>query len=152
MGEREETHMAKKEPWLSLPMPQLSQEVDRLFDELIHRRWGGSSVASTVAWNPELDLYETDTAFVVEVDLPGVHEQDVSVVVEEGNLVLRGQRAFEEVRSGRNFYRRERHEGQFVRRLQLPASADQERIRAEFHDGVLRVTLPKLTQERKAQR
>jgi HSP20 family protein len=151
MGEREETHMANKEPWLSLPMPQLSQEVDRLFDELIHRRWGGSP-GSTVAWNPELDLYEIETAFVVEVDLPGVREQDVSVVVEQGDLVLRGQRTFEEVRSGHNFYRRERHAGQFVRRLQLPASVDRQRIQADFRDGVLRVTLPKLTQERKAQR
>jgi hypothetical protein len=53
--------MAKKESWISLPV-RLSQEVDRLFDELIYRPWGGSRSAEA-EWQPQLDLYETETAF-----------------------------------------------------------------------------------------
>lgn len=135
--------MAKRESWLPLPMQQLSQEVDRLFDELIHRRWGGvRSVAEE--WTPQLDLYETDSAFILEVDLPGVKKQDVAVEVEDGDLVLQGRRAAERVRTGGSFHYHERRSGQFLRRLRLPASVDREQIRAEFRNGVLRVTLPKM--------
>jgi HSP20 family protein len=138
--------MAKKDSWLSLPT-RLSQEVDRLFDELIHRPWG--SLRTTEGWTPELDLYETDTAFIVEADLPGVKEQDVSVEVEDDDLVLRGRRTCERVTTQGNFHCHERREGQFLRRVRLPASVDQDKIRAEFGQGVLRVTLPRTKQERK---
>ena len=134
--------MAKKESWLPLPVQRLSQEVDRLFDELIHRPWGFGRT-SAEEWNPQLDLYEDATAFILEADLPGVREQDVSVTIENGDLVLQGKRSFGRVTTAGNFYCRERRSGQFLRRLRLPASVNQEQIRAEFRDGVLRVTLPK---------
>jgi HSP20 family protein len=138
--------MTKKELWFHLPLRPFSWEVDRLFDELIHRRWG---VGTTMEqWDPQLDLYETDSAFILEADLPGVKKQDVSVELENGDLVLRGRRMVEHVRRGSNFYRRERRSGQFLRRVSLPASVDREQIRAEFRNGVLRVTLPKMQRER----
>ncbi len=143
--------MAKKEEaWLPLPVQQLAQEVDRLFDELIYRPWGVGRTAE--AWNPQLDLYETSDAFILEVDLPGVKKQDVSVTVEAGELVLQGKRSAERIRTAGNFHYRERRSGQFLRRLRLPSSVDQERIRADFRQGVLRVTLPKLARERSTQR
>jgi HSP20 family protein len=135
--------MAKREPWFPLPLPQLSQEVDRLFDELIHRRWKGSR-STTEEWSPQLDLYETDTEFVLEVDLPGVKKQEVSVEVEENYLVLQGRRAAERRRTEGNFHYHERRSGQFLRRLLLPTSVNREQIRAEFRNGVLRVSFPKM--------
>jgi len=140
----------KIDPWLPLPFRQLSQEVDRLFDELIHRPWGARQAVEE--WNPQLDLYETESAFILEADLPGVKKQDVSVAVENGDLVLRGRRSSERTRAESSFHYHERRSGQFFRRLRLPASIDQEHIRAEFRHGVLRVTLPKLSQERSPQR
>ena len=140
--------MAKQESWFSFPL-QFAQEVDRLFDELIHRPWGVSRTVEE--WSPQLDLYETDAAFILEADLPGVKEQDVAVEVEDGDLVLRGKRSLERVRTEGNLYWRERRAGQFVRRLRLPASVDQEQIRVEFRDGVLRVTLPKTRRKGKAE-
>jgi HSP20 family protein len=138
--------MAKKDsPESSLPR-QLSAAVDQLFDQLIHRPWGFYR-SKEEAWNPQLDLYETEDAFILEADLPGVREPDVSVTIENGDLVLQGRRAFERVLTEENFHYHERRSGQFVRRLHLPASVNQERIHAEFHEGVLRVTLPKLSQE-----
>jgi HSP20 family protein len=142
--------MAKKKSELSLPM-QLAHEVDRLFDELIYRPWGFSRTGEE-EWNPQLDLYETDTAFILEADLPGVKEKDVSVAVEDKELVLKGQRVFERVTTDGSFHCSERRAGQFVRRLQLSTSGDPAQIRAEFSDGVLRVTLPKLPHERKVKR
>lgn len=139
--------MAKKESRSSLPAQRLSQEVDRLFEELIHRPWGFSRT-NVEEWSPQLDLYETDAAFILEADLPGVKKQEVSVAVEKGDLVLQGQRSFERVTTAGNFYCRERRAGHFVRRLRLPASVNQEQIRAEFRNGVLQVTLPKLPREK----
>jgi HSP20 family protein len=138
--------MAKKEFRLSLPVPRLSQEVDRLFDELIHRPWAVGHT-SREEWSPELDLYETNTAFILEVDLPGVKQQEVSVTVENGALVLQGRRSFGRGTAEDHFYCRERRAGHFVRRLRLLTLVNQAQIRAEFHKGVLRVTLPKLGEE-----
>ena len=132
--------MAKPELWLSIPGKSLSQEVDRLFDELIYRRWGAPP--ETQEW-PQLDLCETEEAFLLEADLPGVREKDVAVTIEGRDLVLRGQRVVEQTTTRGNFSRHERRTGQFVRRLPLPVSVDQDQIRAEFQDGVLSVTLPK---------
>ena len=139
--------MAKKETWLSLPL-RLSREVDRLFDELIYRPWGSPLHPKSEEWNPELDLYETDDAFVLEVDLPGVKEKEASVGIEDGDLVLRGRRVCERVTEQSSFHRHERREGQFVRRLRLPTPVAQDKIRVVFSDGVLRVTLPKSKRER----
>jgi HSP20 family protein len=138
--------MAKKDtPQSSLPR-QLAEAVDQLFDQLIHRPWGFRRTEED-AWNPQLDLYETEDAFILEADLPGVREPDVSVTIENGELVLQGRRAFERVLTKENFHYHERRSGQFIRRLPLPASVNQERIHAEFHEGVLYVTLPKLPQK-----
>jgi HSP20 family protein len=142
--------MAKKDSWLSLP-GRLSQEVDRLFDELIYRPWGGTC-AGEDEWQPQLDLYETETAFILEADLPGVKETDVSVEVKNEELILEGHRAFARVTTQDCFHCHERRAGRFVRKLRLPASADQTQIRAEFGNGVLRVTLPKLPSERTSAR
>jgi HSP20 family protein len=135
--------MEKK--FLGFPLPtRLSGEVDRLFEELIHRPWRVGRSTKVDAWSPQLDLYETDTAFILEADLPGVKQKDVSVEVENHELVLHGKRVCEHVTTEGNFHRRERQEGEFTRRLRLPASVDQDQIRAEFGNGVLRVSLPKI--------
>ena len=134
--------MPKKDIWPSLPV-QFSQEVDRLFDELIYRPWGSPLRQKSEAWNPELDLYETEETFILEVDLPGVKEKDVTVHVVDGDLVLTGRRVCERVTAQSNFHQHERREGQFLRRLRLPTSIAPDSIQATFHEGVLRVILPK---------
>jgi HSP20 family protein len=141
--------MAEKDPWLPAPFRQLSQEVDRLFEELIHRPWGSGRSVQEPAWTPQLDLYEDAATFVLEADLPGVREQNISVTVQDGDLVLQGQRSFERICNEESFYCRERRSGVFTRRLRLPTSVNQQKIHVEFHDGVLRVILPKIQPERK---
>ncbi len=142
--------MAAQDPWMLLPFHQLPQEVDRLFDELIHRRWGTarSRFALGPAWTPQLDLYEEATAFILEADLPGVKEQDISVTLENDSLVLQGKRHVVREGVNENFHFHERQSGSFFRRLQLPTSVDRDKIHVEFRDGVLLVTLPKIRSER----
>ena len=139
--------MAKKETWLSLLL-RLSQEVDCLFDELIYQPWGSPLRLKSEEWNPELDLYETDDVFILEVDLPGVKEKEFTVAVEDGNLVLRGHRVYEQVTDQWSSHRHKRREGQFVRRIHLPTIVAHDEIHAVFNEGVLRMTLPKSTRER----
>jgi len=142
--------MAKKESQSPFPVQRLSQEVDRLFEEIIHRPWGCDRTSGE-GWNPQLDLYETDTAFILEVDLPGVKKHEISVAVQNGTLVLQGRRSFGRGAAEEHFYCRERRAGHFVRRLRLLVSIDQEQIHVEFHNGVLRVMLPKLAKEKHEQ-
>jgi HSP20 family protein len=133
--------MAKKrnEP-ISFPI-RLSHEVERLFDEIIQRPWGGAREAR--GWNPSVDLYETPDAFVLEVDLPGVNGENVKVEVQNGDLVLQGQRFIDQSHRDEHFHIMERGSGLFVREIKLPESVDKQNIRIEFKDRVLRVVLPK---------
>jgi HSP20 family protein len=137
--------MAKKSNDLvSFPM-RLSQEVERLFDEMIHRPWG--FCREIRGWSPSVDLYETPDAFVLEADVPGVKEEDVTVKVENGDLILQGWRSLEKSHSDGRFHTMERSSGHFMRQMKLPESVEKDAIQAEFRDGVLRVILPKVKQK-----
>ena len=133
--------MAKKhnDP-VSVPI-HVSSEVERLFDEMIHRPWG--TCREIRGWNPSVDLYETGDFFLLEADLPGVKLEDVTVEVENGDLVLRGGRALEQTDTHGHFHTMERSSGHFMRRMKLPESVDATLIKAEFCDGVLHVVIPK---------
>jgi HSP20 family protein len=137
--------MAKKSNDLvSFPM-RLSHEVERLFDEMIHRPWG--FCREIRGWSPSVDLYETPDAFVLEADLPGVKEEDVTVEVENSDLVLQGWRSLEQHHSDDRFHTMERSSGHFTRQVTLPESVEKDAIQAEFRDGVLRVIIPKTKQK-----
>jgi HSP20 family molecular chaperone IbpA len=142
--------MAKKQnDLISFPM-HLPHEVERLFDEMIHRPWG--FCREIRGWNPSVDVYETADAFVLEADLPGVKPEDVKVEAENGDLVLQGWRTIEKSETVGQFHTMERSSGNFLRRIKLPESIDKEAIQAEFHDGVLRVILPKVKEKKKGER
>ena len=137
--------MAKKSNDLvSFPM-RVSQEVERLFDEMIHKPWG--FCREIRGWSPSVDLCETPDAFILEADLPGVKEENVTVNVENGDLVLQGWRSLEKNHSNGRFHTMERSSGQFTRQMKLPESVEVKAIQAEFRDGVLRVILPKTKQK-----
>jgi HSP20 family protein len=138
----------KNNDLISFPM-RLSQEVERLFDEMIHRPWG--FCREIRGWNPSVDLYETDDAFILEADLPGVKDEDIKLEVKNSDIVLQGWRSLEKSRSDGHFHTMERCSGHFLRRIPLPEHINKEAIRAEFHDGVLHVVLPKAKHKGEAQ-
>jgi HSP20 family protein len=134
--------MAKKQNDLMAFPIHVSNEVERLFDEMIHRPWG--FCREIRGWNPSVDLYENGDTFLLEADLPGVKLEDVKVEIENGELVLSGWRALEKTQTHGHFHTMERSSGHFMRRMALPASVDKTAIKAEFCDGVLRVIIPKV--------
>ena len=133
--------MTKKEPKIISYPIHLSTEIERLFDDLIHRPWGVCREAR--GWNPSIDLYENGCCFLLEADLPGVKLEDISVEVADGYIILRGFRSLERTRTEGQFREMERAAGDFLRRIKLPNAVDESQIKAEFCDGVLRVTIAK---------
>jgi HSP20 family protein len=120
---------------------RISPECERLFDEIIDRPWG--ICREIRGWQPSLDLYETDEAFILEADLPGVKSGDVKMEIQDNDLILRGSRSLEARSVEGQFHTMERGAGYFVRRLKLPQPVDNDTVTGEYHNGVLRARLPK---------
>jgi HSP20 family protein len=94
-------------------------------------------------WTPSMDVEETDTEYLVKTDLPDLKKEDVKVAIQDGVLSLEGERKQEKEEKTKKYHRVERSYGTFVRRLSVPADVDQQKVQAEFKDGVLTVHMPK---------
>lgn len=122
----------------------LRREMDHLFDDLIPFSWRrGNGEKLVSSWNPLADLVETDDAFHVKVDLPGMTKQDITVNYQDGRLTISGEREKEAKEKEEGYIRRERIHGTFFKSLTLPADVKEGDIKASFKDGVLHVNLPK---------
>ena len=98
----------------------------------------------TVAdWVPSVDVAEDPEHYLIKVEIPEVKREDVKVGVQDGVLTIQGERKQEKEEKGKKFHRIERSYGSFVRSFTLPDDVDAAQIGAEFHDGILHVTLPK---------
>jgi HSP20 family protein len=123
-------------PWQELE--QLQQRMNQLMTTLL----GTDPFASTGgAWTPLADVTETDDAYVVEIDVPGVQRKDLTVEVAGGELRISGE-LVEKERVGW-LRRRTRHVGRFAYRTWLPGDVDADAISADLADGVLTVRAPK---------
>lgn len=126
---------------------ELESEMDRIFGQRLPaflpiRRYTG---AIGEGWAPSADVFEKDGDIVVKAELPGLSKDAIDVSVEKGALVIKGEREGEEEIDEGNFYRMERFSGSFYRRFPLPQGVDEDRITADYRDGVLEVRIPKPT-------
>lgn len=94
-------------------------------------------------WSPSVDITEDEKEYLITADLPQIPKEDVKVVVENGSLIIRGERKRETEHKDRKVHRIERSYGSFHRSFSLPDDADGNGVTASFKDGVLRVSLPK---------
>jgi HSP20 family protein len=92
---------------------------------------------------PALDMYETDKAVVVELPLAGMKPEEVDVSVEKGVLTVKGESKKEHEVDEKNYYRKEIRSGAFYREVALPTPVLEDKVSAEFQDGVLKITAPK---------
>jgi HSP20 family protein len=99
---------------------------------------------SARAFHPSVDIKEDKEKIVFKTDLPGVDEQDIKVTIEDGTLMLSGERKFEKETEKENFHRVERRYGSFQRSFTLPETVDEDKISASYRKGVLELTLPKM--------
>jgi HSP20 family protein len=121
----------------------LQDRMNRMFDESYRGGRGASDDwALGGSWAPAVDIYEHQGNIVLTAELPGVDAKDVDVRVENNVLTLRGERKFENEVKREKYHRVERAYGTFSRSFTLPNVVDTEKIKAEYKDGVLQVTLP----------
>ncbi|PIZ94820.1 MAG: heat-shock protein Hsp20 [Candidatus Magasanikbacteria bacterium CG_4_10_14_0_2_um_filter_37_12] len=97
----------------------------------------------TKGFVPAMDVYETKDAVVVETTLAGVRPEDVEVRVENGLVTIQGETNKEREVEEKNYYRKEVRSGSFFRQVPLPVAVDEEKVKAEFDGGVLKITCPK---------
>jgi HSP20 family protein len=132
------------------PLRELSSfqtEMNRLFDTVFDPSTGTAS-GQARRWTPAMDLLETEDAFVLRADLPGMSEDDVSIELEDNLLTVSGERKSEHGEGREGFYRVERAFGAFSRSLTLPKGVDAEAVSAAFDNGVLEVRIPKPEQRK----
>jgi HSP20 family protein len=110
-------------------------------------RWdpfrGFNSAISTTAWNPFVDIFETENDVVLKAELSGMDPKSIQVRLENNVLLLTGERHFEKETKEENYHRIEREYGSFSRAFSLPMAVNGEKITAEYRDGILKIVLPK---------
>ena len=121
---------------------QLQEEMGRLVQTV----WSPAGVGKGGAWTPFADVEETEDAWIIDVELPGVDRKDVSVEMRNSELVISGD-VKEKERKG-VLRRRARRTGHFEYHVALPGESDEEHIDAKLHDGILTVRVPKTEQEK----
>ena len=120
--------------------------LNRAFDQALGSEGSPTWGNRAQFWLPVVDVYETDSAFVVEADLPGVHQENVEISFEQNTLTLKGTRAptLQTPSQGElRVYTAERVSGDFARTIRLPEYVDGDRIEAHYANGVLTITVPK---------
>ena len=126
------------------PVNNLRREMDRIFNELIPFSWRlDESEANMGTWTPTTDMMETDNEYVIEVDLPGLTKKDIQINAHDNVLTIEGERKKESKEEKPGYLRNERYFGTFKRSIMLPASIMDEKIKATFKDGVLKINVPK---------
>lgn len=129
-------YFTKFDPFANLPSFQTFEDsLNRLFNQ----------PASARPWTPTVDILETQNELILKADLPGIELKDIEISVENNTLTLKGERKFEKHEGGKSegYHRIERSYGSFVRYFSLPDSVDTEKVKAEYKNGELNLTIPK---------
>ena len=125
----------------------------RDMNNLVDRFFGGFDIEpfGTGQWpsgdfTPRVDVRETDKEIKVTAELPGLDEKDIEVSLSSDSLTIRGEKQEESEDKGKDYYRSERRYGSFHRVVPLSAEVDEEKVKADFKKGVLKIKLPKTAQ------
>ncbi len=121
----------------------LQSEMSRWMNQV-----GGGSVLpgngqSSSTWLPAVDVWESENELVLSFDLPGIPEDKISIELDDSVLTVSGERERSHEQEGDRFYRYERRFGTFSRSVTLPQGVNEEGIKADYHDGVLEIHVPK---------
>ncbi len=126
-----------------MPYTAFDSQLDRLFEDAVRAVGKTSST-----WSPRCNVYEDENGLYVEASLPGIDPKNVEILVENGELTIKGHRKDEqgeniEAESGRTYFLREMGRGDFFRSFTLPTDVDQTKVAASYKQGVLSLHLPK---------
>jgi HSP20 family protein len=125
------------------PMITMCDEMHRRFHETAGQVRGNGAAKEASSWEPPVDIYETDDAIVLQVELPGVSKDALNVELHEHTLRLSGERTREPAGTDGQYHREEGRYGAFQRAFRMPTIVDEAKIQATYTDGVLALRLPK---------
>jgi HSP20 family protein len=120
----------------------LRERMNRVFEDAFTFRGEEKDLIAS-NWNPSVDIYEAENELVLKAEIPGVDEKDVEIKIEDNTLTIQGDRKFEKETKEENYRRIERSYGSFYRSFSLPRNIDQDKIKAERENGILKISLPK---------
>ncbi len=138
-------HKQGEEGGQMLPVASFRTEMDRLFDNFFGNAPGRELAAWSPlgAWAPPLDVEETDKQILVRAEIPGVKADELDLAIQNGSLVISGEKKEKQEHEEKGYLYRERRYGSFRREVSLPSAVDDQNVKAEYKDGVLHVTLEK---------
>ena len=122
-------------------LSNLRQEIDRLFEAPLAEFARTSQLLS--GWTPAFDVYEDKDNLYVRAELPGMRKEDINLSLHNGSLSISGERKNEEKLKDAQVYREERFFGRFQRTITLNTPVAMDKVKAQYKDGILSVTLPK---------
>jgi HSP20 family protein len=128
-------------PWGELD--SLRREMDRIWDQFSGARpteWLKSE------WAPSVDVSETEDTVVVKAEAPGIDPEEMDITLSEGILTLKGEKKREREEKEENYHLVERAYGSFSRSVRLPAVVQEDKVKANYKDGVITIILPKTEQ------
>ncbi len=128
--------------WLGFGrLTNLRDEIDRLFEAPLSELAHTSQLLS--GWTPAMDVYEDGDNLYVRAELPGMKREDIDLSLHDGCLSISGERKHEQKHKDAEVYRAERFFGRFQRTVTLPTPVQVDKVKAQYKDGILTVTLPK---------
>lgn len=132
------------------PFPEM-MELQRSLDRIFGPNMFGLAEQTATSWQPPVDIFENENEIVIKVELPEVQKDDVEVNLDDSTLTIRGERKLEYEDRREGYHRVERTYGQFARSFTVPPNISREGLKAQYRDGVLRITLPKLEEAKPRQ-
>jgi HSP20 family protein len=120
----------------------LRDKMNRLFEETFSSRSEERDIVYST-WTPSVDIFETEHDLVISAELPGIDEKDIDIKIEDHTIIIKGERKFEKETTEENYHRIERAYGSFYRSFSLPHYIDQENIKAEYENGILKIVMLK---------
>ncbi|NOU11560.1 MAG: Hsp20/alpha crystallin family protein [Nitrospira sp.] len=124
-------------------LEEVSDRLNRMFARPAASQTNGKETMIVADWTPSVDISETEQEYQIKAEIPDVKKEDVKVTVEDGVLTIQGERKHEKEEKGKKYHRIERSYGSFVRTFSLPDVIEEEKVKADFKDGVLNLHLPK---------
>lgn len=142
----------------------LRDEIDRVFERFFPESWfqmprfadldpfKHASRLGGLVLSPKADITESESEYVIDVELPGIDEKDIELSVADGMLTLKGEKKIEREEKRKDYHLTERSYGSLRRSFSIPDGVDEARIKASFSKGVLSITLPKSAEAKSKQR
>ena len=124
-------------PW------RFHNRMNRIFDDFFAPAFPVDDELAMRNWNPSADVYEEDAHYVIKAELPGIDKKDIHIDFENNTLVLKGERTEDKEVNEESYYRKEMAYGRFQRSFALPEGVEADNIKADYKDGVLKITIPK---------